>query len=576
MKKVRSLILTLVLILISIGTVNAADYSINVEAETGNAGSGLEMSLEGIDEETAHKNNYNYYVRFVNEGDSKPQLTGTPHDSIEGVGNGINSYLSVNVYHDEKNNAYHNSIAIDYDWYMLKGYTKAYIVECKTYDTCSMLENPVSVEKPALPKLTQRYQNFLFTDQKKLSVFPFFPTIGKTGSHEINVKIGLIQDNELLNSIAKDKSGAYEELMEYAKQNDGTIFTAKEDDFTSDIGVDIGSFAVTNGAYYYMYTYYTNKDGMYRNLDDITVVMGDAGMLVNDVVWNNFDTESIWDKFVEKFKDTELVKSFNDTKTKVQIESTTNSLTVILTDETSSYTTKFTYENGIITYVPSDTDEKSFVDSVWVLNSLYALADLKGYDIDNVSQWMEKNKDKSLNIKDDGLEFDTKEYIYEDETEGASVSVSGTIFTSFKLDVKNGLKSYEESFIPHYKFIKGANQKYIISETKELKFQIDAKFDLFDKVYIDGKEVSKSNYVVKSGSTIITFTDEYAKKLSTGKHTLKVTFTDGEFAQTEFTVAVKNPKTGYAVAYTLILVLIALGIVTYFIIKKQSKFPKHN
>lgn len=92
-----------------------------------------------------------------------------------------------------------------------------------------------------------------------------------------------------------------------------------------------------------------------------------------------------------------------------------------------------------------------------------------------------------------------------------------------------------------YEFIEGANQVYIIDESKNATFRIDADYSLFtNKVYVDGKLVDYTNYDSKSGSTVITLKDEYLKTLSVGEHTLKVIFSDNGEAITKFTIKEKS------------------------------------
>ncbi len=99
----------------------------------------------------------------------------------------------------------------------------------------------------------------------------------------------------------------------------------------------------------------------------------------------------------------------------------------------------------------------------------------------------------------------------------------------------------EEVSPKEYKFTEGANQTYIIDETKNATFRIDADYSLFtNKVYVDNKLVDSTNYDSKSGSTVITLKDEYLKTLSVGEHTLKVTFSDNGEATTKFTIKEKQ------------------------------------
>ena len=134
--------------------------------------------------------------------------------------------------------------------------------------------------------------------------------------------------------------------------------------------------------------------------------------------------------------------------------------------------------------------------------------------------------------------------------------------------VNNGNTSKE------YEFLEGENQKYTLNKDSNMTFKIDANYSLFDKVYIDNELVDISNYKVTEGSTIITFNKEFVSKLSVGKHTLKVMFSNGE-ASTEFSVVkevVENPKTIDNIEkYIAIGIVAVIGVVGCVLIIKKEK-----
>ena len=142
----------------------------------------------------------------------------------------------------------------------------------------------------------------------------------------------------------------------------------------------------------------------------------------------------------------------------------------------------------------------------------------------------------------------------------------------------------EEVTPKEYKFIEGSNQIYIIDESKNAIFRIDADFSLFDgKVYIDGTLIDAKNYKAESGSTVITLNKEYVDTLSIGEHTIKVEFSDGGSATTKFEVKAKqvntekteditNPQTGDNIGTYIILSIISvLGIATTVVINNKKK-----
>ena len=248
-----------------------------------------------------------------------------------------------------------------------------------------------------------------------------------------------------------------------------------------------------------MYTYYTNTDGLYRNLDDITVVMGEHDMLVNDVDWSRYlSNDELWELFVEKYKTTELVKFFEENKSTIEITSTKDTLKIVHSDDTNSWTTNFTYKNGILTYIPSNDKTSMMVEGIWVSNAIYALADLYGYDIEKVNEWAEENTNNKLTLEKDGIEFELINIKEEANSPGITSSMEVETYSSFKLDVAKGLKYFNE-----------------------LKKE-------------DVKEESKSEEKVN------------------------------------------NPNTGINLGFGILTLILIISTIGYFLIRKQSKFPKHN
>ena len=129
---------------------------------------------------------------------------------------------------------------------------------------------------------------------------------------------------------------------------------------------------------------------------------------------------------------------------------------------------------------------------------------------------------------------------------------------------------------PKYEVKEGANLEYIINKDEAATFRIDADYSLFEtdgKVFVDDVLVNKDNYVSKTGSTIITLAKSYMDTLSTGTHTLKVTFNNGGTSETTFTVAKqeeKNPQTSdNIISYISILGLSIISITGLYINKKK-------
>lgn len=266
------------------GDITTADknYSISVQADH-SAGAQLIMTLGGSD--YVKSDDVTYYVYLSNDANAVP----TDKVTVDTLGcNVTTNYETLPNFKLVTNSG---QLAMGYDWYMLNGYNYAYVVkETKVVSTeqgvhkyCEFSNKAIEVKQPELEAIGSRYQYYVFSQQKELNVFPFFPHLGSIGSHTINTKIGLISDKDLLNKLAKKQSGSMNELLEYAKTAEGKTYSYSD---SQSFNMDLNDFAVTNGAYYFIYSTYENNDGLYRDLSDVTIVMGKSGMLVNEVTWD--------------------------------------------------------------------------------------------------------------------------------------------------------------------------------------------------------------------------------------------------------------------------------------------------
>ena len=87
--------------------------------------------------------------------------------------------------------------------------------------------------------------------------------------------------------------------------------------------------------------------------------------------------------------------------------------------------------------------------------------------------------------------------------------------------------------------LEGKNQEYNINSGKDLVFRFDVEYTVFKnggKIYLDNKELDSNKYTTKSGSTIVSINNDYAKTLSKGTHTIQLALADGKTADSSFTV----------------------------------------
>ena len=148
------------------------------------------------------------------------------------------------------------------------------------------------------------------------------------------------------------------------------------------------------------------------------------------------NVEVMWDKFIEKYKTTEIMKEYNDNNISVDIKSTESTLNSIVDDGTIKLVGNFNYKDGVVSYVPLDdkkeTFETIFNEETLVENAIVALANLKGYDVKKLKTWLYENEGK-LNLEKDGIEYTLEDYT-KTQDNGVTLTVKKVKSFKFKLD----------------------------------------------------------------------------------------------------------------------------------------------
>lgn len=120
------------------------------------------------------------------------------------------------------------------------------------------------------------------------------------------------------------------------------------------------------------------------------------------------------------------------------------------------------------------------------------------------------------------------------------------------------------------KILDGADGKY--DKTGTYAIRIDEAMDKLVEVLVDDKVVDKANYIVTSGSTIITFTEAYLATLSDGKHNVTIKFTTG-LAKTTLEISTKTAGDvdgGDSIPTGLIVSMVMCAAVAILVVKKRK------
>lgn len=155
------------------------------------------------------------------------------------------------------------------------------------------------------------------------------------------------------------------------------------------------------------------------------------------------DYQSYWEEFVEKFKTVKSMEglldlSSNDAYT---VTNTASELKIVYTgNDNLTITTIFTHEKGIVKYQPNDDEEAVLVDGMLITHAITALAEMKGYKLDEFIGWLEAQGGNELTLATHGIEFTTEPYNYSESSDGSSVNIDTVKYTKFMIDIANGVK----------------------------------------------------------------------------------------------------------------------------------------
>ena len=109
-------------------------------------------------------------------------------------------------------------------------------------------------------------------------------------------------------------------------------------------------------------------------------------------------------------------------------------------------------------------------------------------------------------------------------------------FDGFTFIFGNALIKAYTADIPVYQVIDGDAQVVQSNKLGDVTFKFDGDFKHFEKVLVDGVEVSADNYKAVEGSTVITFNNDFMKTLESGEHTVTAVYNNGAEAAATFSM----------------------------------------
>ena len=153
------------------------------------------------------------------------------------------------------------------------------------------------------------------------------------------------------------------------------------------------------------------------------------------------EEDKIWKEFVNKLNYL-LVFEDNDTY-RIIIDSGDDFLDILVHNNVNNtnWTISFKYADGILTYVPSANEKDLIFADEFIYSCINVISEMKGYDADKLLSWL-SNQD-NLTIDADGIQFSKKKVDKVDDSETLNGVIPDKYFDSFKLDIKNGIKTFK-------------------------------------------------------------------------------------------------------------------------------------
>ena len=301
---------------------------------------------------------------------------------------------------------------------------------------------------------------------------------------------------------------------------------------------------------------------------------------------NNGDITSIYEKIYE-YNDKKQMINEEDISYNNQHEATTSTYREYKYDENGNLTGEIYMNpnssgqyvnNSKFEYTYDDHNNKASFTSYFYNEGEWLLNIKQVYECKYSGDSLISIISKQINTNT-GEEEPQEKYTYEYDKYGNTIAYVSYYWKSSENDWEKSTThkyTYESNRV---KITNGTKQKINVKSTKEAVFTSNADILDFKKVTVDGKDVDAKYYTVKSGSTIVTISQEYLKKLANGEHKLVIVSETGN-AETTFTISgadssttsvVKSPKTGDTMEIALLsTLLIACAFACTLVLRKKE------
>lgn len=143
------------------------------------------------------------------------------------------------------------------------------------------------VTKPSLGKVGTRMKAFFHAEST--SVFVYVPN--KDTNRKVKLKIGKINDRNILLSIKNGEANCLEKLLDYAKQANSV--------YTGNVPIDKSTtitdkFNIVNEEYFYVYMQLDDENGKYGKVEEVSLYQGLVGEQIGKNLYDYLSQEFKW------------------------------------------------------------------------------------------------------------------------------------------------------------------------------------------------------------------------------------------------------------------------------------------
>lgn len=147
------------------------------------------------------------------------------------------------------------------------------------------------INRPDLEQIGQRV-NFIFNNDFTHVNWNTYNEGTNKNNRKINIKIGSVNDNTILQNIKNGKSNSLQSLLNYAKQQTSSVYT-KSISANSNTSSIISEMNLKDKQYYYVYAIFDDENGKYYPIEDVSLYQANIGSAGN-ILYNYLDSNFTW------------------------------------------------------------------------------------------------------------------------------------------------------------------------------------------------------------------------------------------------------------------------------------------